>query len=418
MNRISTLALAAILALATVEALGQSSGRVRVDPKYEAKDPFALRAGGGAERTVAPKPRVDFKTSAPESSGKPIDAILLRGETEPLACEILSISGKDGATAKVAGKTRAYRLADVKRVELSTPSEINLGIEAFESGKKSGAESEFARALALFQQGRDKASRRIEKELSTVRIVDALVALGRDDEAVSEFFLLCRLDPYSPYLSSIPLRWVEQAPTRNTTGSGSGLDEREGEKWLGDVANPTGRLLAASVFLRSSTLGIRAVSALRDLATLEAPEGVSEETTESCRVLSLLASAQLWRNDIFRAPTEQESKRRTRTIELLPPGTRSGPLALLAEGERKAGDTEKAGLDFLRVALENPDRFSLAAFASNRAAEVYEQLGDKETANKIREDSARRRGARAPVALGEAPIFNNKNDSESGDKVK
>ncbi|MBR5759832.1 MAG: hypothetical protein IKX88_14680 [Thermoguttaceae bacterium] len=394
--------LATIVSLTPAFVWAQQSSRVRVDADLNGKDPFAIRAGASQRPALTPATPTQNRNSTPRTdetaaSGAPNDVLYVRDAKAPLACVVTTISGSGGLTALVQNEPKTFSLGSIERVELSVSDEFRRGVDAFESGKRTGAKTEFERALELFKTARQTSERRLEKEWATAKIVETYSALGRDDEAASEFFLLCRLDPYSPYLASAPLRWVNQT----TLKRGSSLDsknvaEATAAQWLAlkdnpsGTFNPTGRLLAASILLNSSQHSKEAVAAMQALVALEPPDDADEDAVETCRAISLLATEQLWRAAVLRKPTEREVAHWSKTIEATPGELTLGPEYLVALGQKSLGQDDLAARTFLRVAALASDRFALAEAATRQAADAYERLGQADVAQKIRADLTRR----------------------------
>ena len=197
---------------ATKRASSASSanGGVRAD---SANDASSAVSANGANR-------VAFEPVA--SGANRVDVLRLKnGET--LSGTVSRISGNGGLTFKTTdGAARTVPLDEIDRLEASVGAEFARGVEAFELGRKLGEAAEFRRAIALLQAARKTDERRWAKEWATAKVVDALVALGRDDDAAAQFFLICRLDPYSAFLPSIPLRWAPRA----AFGAGESPDAR------------------------------------------------------------------------------------------------------------------------------------------------------------------------------------------------
>ena len=392
--------LIAVLSLPALAYAQNVSGNRRVDANVGAQDPFAIRAGNSQTPVMTPK----AQGTSMQKAERPVktaanDLLYLKEQSEPIACAVLTISGNGGVTAQVQDKPYAFPFAALERVELSVSNEFQEGVDAFESGKRLGAKTELERALDLFKGARQKTARRIEKEWATAKIVETYSALGRDDEAASEFFLLCRIDPYSPYLSSMPLRWVNQTSlTRGSSIEARTLAETTAATWLSPTDNPSGtfnpsdRLLAASILMNSNAHSRDAVAAMQALIALEAPQGADQNVVETCRAISLLAAAQLWRGAVLRKPTEREVAHWISTVEKMPGELTLGPAFLVAQAQKTLEHDESAAHEFLRVAMLADDKFTLAEAASKQAADAYERLGQTDAAQKIRDDAARRFG--------------------------
>lgn len=377
-----------------------------------AQNPFAARAAQEAAKRADSANggvRTDSASSAnrvalePVASGaNRVDVLRLKsGET--LSGTVSRISGRGGLTFKTTdGATRTFPLDEIARLDASVDAEFARGVEAFELGRKLGDAAEFRRAIALLQAARKTDERRWAKEWATAKIVDALVALGRDDDAAAQFFLICRLDPYSAFLPSIPLRWASRA----AFGAGESPDARrqaedEAARWLpatknpSGVANPLGRLLAASILLDSARYKKDAVEALRDLAVCEPPEDARSDAdaVRTCRTVALLAAAQRWRLETLTNPTAETVDRWAETAALLPVELRLGPSFLVATGNESLGRSDAAANGFLRVALLADANRNLAERATARAASALEKIGRRDEAETLRRDARRRFGA-------------------------
>ena len=333
------------------------------------------------------------------STANRVDVLrLTSGET--LSGAVARISGRGGLTFQTSdGALRTVPFDEIDRLEASVDADFARGVEAFELGRKLGDPAEFRRAIALLQGARKTDERRWAKEWATAKVVDALVALGRDDDAAAQFFLICRLDPYSAFLPSIPLRWAPRA----AFGAGESPDARrqaedEAALWLpatknpSGVANPLGRLLAASILLDSARYKKDAVEALRDLTVCEPPEDARSDAdaVRTCRTVALLATAQRWRLETLTNPTAETVDRWAETAALLPVELRLGPAFLVATGNESLGRDDAAADGFLRVALLASSNRNLAERATGRAASALERLGRRDEAETLRRDAARR----------------------------
>ena len=437
-GRIAALSLLAV-------GLGNGAFAQTPPPDVAAQNPFAARAAQEAARRVNLTPdansvgsassvnggvrinpaksassandgvRVDSVDSGDSASGanrgalepvasgaNRVDVLRLKGG-ETLSGTVSRISGNGGLTFKTTdGATRTVPLDEIERLEASVDADFARGVEAFELGRKLGDATEFRRAVALLQAARKTDERRWAKEWATAKVVDALVALGRDDDAAAQFFLICRLDPYSAFLPSIPLRWAPRA----AFGAGESPDARrqaedEAARWLpatknpSGVANPLGRLLAASVLLDSARYKKDAVEALRDLAVCEPPEDARSDAdaVRTCRTVALLATAQRWRLETLTNPTAETVDRWAETTALLPVELRWGPAFLVATGNESLGRDDAAADCFLRVALLSAANRNLAERATARAASALEKIGRRDEAEALRRDAERRFGA-------------------------
>lgn len=371
----------------SVDSASSASGGVRTNPVNS-----ATPASGGNRVALEPV----------ATAANRVDVLRLKGG-ETLSGTVSRISGRGGLTFQTPdGAARTIPLDAIDRLEASVGADFARGVEAFELGRKLGDAAEFRRAIALLQAARKSDERRWAKEWATAKVVDALVALGRDDDAAAQFFLICRLDPYSAFLPSIPLRWAPRA----AFGAGESPDARrlaedEAARWLpatknpSGVANPLGRLLAASILLDSTRYKKDAVEALRDLAVCEPPEDARSDAdvVRTCRTVALLAAAQRWRLETLTNPTAETVDRWAETAALLPVELRLGPSFLVAVGNESLGRDDAAADGFLRVALLSSANRNLAERATARAASTFERLGRRDEAETLRRDAERRFGA-------------------------
>ena len=376
-----------------------ANGGVRTNSASSANDGVGGNSVNGANSTISATGANRVALEPVASAANRVDVLrLTNGET--LSGTVARISGRGGLTFKTTdGATRTVAFDEIDRLEASVGADFARGVEAFELGRKLGEPAEFRRAIALLQEARKTDERRWAKEWATAKVVDALVALGRDDEAAAQFFLICRLDPYSAFLPSIPLRWASRA----AFGAGETPDARrqaedEAARWLpatqnpSGVANPLGRLLAASILLDSARYKKDAVEALRDLAVCEPPEDARSDAdaVRTCRTVALLAAAQRWRLETLTNPTAETVDRWAETTALLPVELRLGPAFLVAIGNESLGRDDAAADGFLRVALLSGGNRNLAERGTARAASALERLGRRDEAEALRRDARRR----------------------------
>lgn len=374
---------------------GRTSRSAGAPDDIAAQNPFAARANRvaserAAELSATPAPSA---TIVPRASSAPLgtDVLVLRDGTR-LEGTLKRLSGFDGATFESDGAVQVVPTSKLDRVEASVSPTFALAMDAFETGRRASLDSEYRRAYALFKEARSTASRSFEKEWATAKIVETLSALGRRDEAVVEFFLLCRIDPYTAFLPSIPLGWLNRRSSQSDPNAARNAEETAAQ-WLdardnpSGKPNPVGRLLAASVLLRSAKRGADAATALRDLCVCEAPEGAPDDAVETCRVVSLLANAQLWRDDVLKTPERKSVDRWIRVVELLPNAYRSGPSALVGLGSKALGADEDAARYFMFGTLADDRELSQTSLAN--CADALDRLGKTKEAEELRAASAR-----------------------------
>ncbi|MDO4586904.1 MAG: hypothetical protein Q4C95_06345 [Planctomycetia bacterium] len=266
---------------------------------------------------------------------------------------------------------------------------MNEGNAAFDLGRKSGKKSDFLRALTIFQEIRKEKETPYSVQLELqAKIVATHQALGQDLEAVLEFLLLCRTDSSVQFIDEIPLFWsnreMSTANARLKTLESAILPWLEpinnpSQKW-----NPVGQLLAASVLLFSDQYRQQAIQILQNLVVLESPDPENVQTVEFCRKISLLATAQLWRQKLIQ-PTLKESDVDfwQKTLQRFPVSLKYGPYFLIGEGYRKLKN-DKALDAYLRLAILYPEKRTLAEEALDKAAKELEQRGQNRESNLLR----------------------------------
>ncbi|MCF0233551.1 MAG: hypothetical protein HUK22_01075, partial [Thermoguttaceae bacterium] len=283
---------------------------------------------------------------------------------------VASFSGEFGITFVSAESSgpRAFQSAEISRLEAAVSEDFIRGEIALNAGLRERAtgdldanpargETHFRRALEAFESARKTETRRWVREWATAKICLAHSALGRDDDAVKEFFILARLDPYSSFLTVIPLRWTQRAPF----ATGNSEVESLATGWL-DGDNPTAKLLAASILLTSSNHKEAATAALQNLVVCAPRDEARDEpeAAQTCKLISLLATAQLWRLSTLKGPSERELARWAKTLPLFPSELRLGPTLVYAQGAQAAGRADDAERAFLQAALMSPGSRAIA----------------------------------------------------------
>ncbi len=320
----------------------QTTVRSRVNVKETPRvDPFAARANrlsstpanDSDDKTVAPPAEKDPASSTPAPSAVANDLLTLR-DGRSLRGELLALSPSAGVLMRVDGQEVRAPFEDVLAAELTASPTFLDAQRALDSARRARDLDEARRAISLFQQARADASRSLEKEWATARRVEALLALGKRDAAALEFFILCRLDPYCARLDSIPLVWPNQTKSDDSSAylraKDAALNVLDGQD--ASSKSPVAKLLAASILARDSQGKAKASAALRELSVCEAPDGENPAIQEICRLVSLLALAQLWRDEILAGPKPDAPKRWLRVYERLPNDLKPGPAYLMALG--------------------------------------------------------------------------------------
>ena len=356
-------------------------------------DPFASRARAAAVR--ARLDESDAGSASPAGSARAAsrrrDLARLR-DGAALEGAITGVSDATGVVLEIPGESSPLKipLAEIDALELEVSESFLFALEALESGRRGGSDHELRRALALFQTTRRDSARRLEREWATAKIVETLQALGRYDDAVAEAFLLCRFDSRALFLDALPLQWLN----RRSSADPRALEALAYER-LAPSSESRGtqrafeRLLAASLLLNSSQYGVAARDALQALVATQGGEDASAEESETLRVVSLLAAAQLQRLELLKGPRDADVERWKRALEFLPNETRSGPTALVGFALERLRRDEDAVAALIRAAATTDDR-ELARACELAAADALKRLGRLEDERAVRKRAAPR----------------------------
>lgn len=359
-------------------------------------DPFAARSNREARSEQAPGVASDATLTSSESDiantsvGGELDYpdIVRFNNGRVLTCRVEGISGRTGATLATAQGQVIVSLTELESLEVATSAAFLSGVACYESWEELGARAQLQRAASYFEQARAQSTRRIEREWATAKLAQVRHALGDYQRAAEEFFVLCRADGYTAYLSSIPLRWQNQ---RLSFGVGEGVElASSAQKWLLERENPSARLLAASILLNSSgATGERALATLQALASSAgSDENVDEERT--MRNISLLATAQLWRRTLLSGVKATDVAKWRGTVTLLPEQLRSGPSSVVAHGYKSLGMDAEALHFFLLSGLLGAQDYETSRASCQEASAALERLGRTWESQCLRTETERR----------------------------
>ena len=230
---------------------------------------------------------------------------------------------------------------------------------------------DFATARLLYGQDRDRDRERWLQY--SAQIVRCCTALGETDQAVQEFFLICRVDPQTTLYDCIPLPWN---PLPRLPGVPSAI-EKTAEDVLDPLKNrspgPAAMLLAAGILSVSTQQTNR--NRGRDLLNaLAQQEGHAAQ----------LATVMLWKQRIPMLRTVNDLTRLENVVEKIPEPYRAGPYFLLASAANAFGEQEKAVLYWMRLPILYPHDKLLVEAAVNEAAATLEKLGRHDQAARIK----------------------------------
>ena len=157
-----------------------------------------------------------------------------------------------------------------------------------------------------------------------------------------------------------------------------GTDGRSGSR------SPCACLLAASILLNAAgERGDAARQTMRALVACQAPDD-SVDAEATCRLVALLASAQLWRRSILTNPKADEVAGWERRLALFDESVRLGPSALVAQGLNAIGREEEAARLYLEIALLGSRDRVLSTYGTVEASATLERLGRAEESRRLR----------------------------------
>lgn len=271
------------------------------------------------------------------------------GQIREMKGQILNFTGSEGLIVLQKEKRTPDFLPAYSIIEIHTAKcdAHKAGDRAFDEGKKKGNAESFLKAVDHYKEARKTDEKRPWMRIwITSLIVKSFRGAGRDSEAISEFLILCQIDPLTPYLDSIPLQWF--VPRSFSPEKRIELEQIV-LPWITAKTCPAAQLLAASYLLESGNLQYRtqAVEALESL--LHIPS--SDQNSPMINNIALLATAQLWRIKLLRNLSEKELPYWEEVCFRLSPPLRAGPLFLTGKAFWKIGQKEKARDLLLRIPI-------------------------------------------------------------------
>ena len=254
-----------------------------------------------------------------------------------------------GLVIETGGGSRTFPAENVARIETRR-------IAAHEKADSLLAAGDFPAALAAYRAAREQETRPWVRREITAEIVWCCRALGQLTAAASEFLLLVRADPATPYFDCIPLAWYASAQ--------SAQPEQDARTWLRQESNPAGALPGAS-YLLPTELGGTALDRLRKLST------------GADKTIAQLALTQTWRTAAVSADAGQVASWE-RTLESMPPRLRAGGYYVAGQAWARLGEWEKSALAMMRIPILHSRDRQLAAQALLDAGTALEKLGRRE----------------------------------------
>ena len=254
---------------------------------------------------------------------------------------------------------------------------------------------QYETALQNYRKIRENETKFNDRQRQTAKIVRCLTALGRTEQSVAEFFVLCRTEPFTGHWTCIPLVWYS---ANNSASSGISPLDRLALEWLSPSTNPSGRenpvasLLAASVLLSSSNTAnqTNAANQLRQLSFSNNDDNPNRKEELAIRKqVAQLAVTQLWRTQIVKLKSEKELANWEPLVETIHEPLKAGPYMVLGDGLAKVQNHEKAIIAWLRVPVLHSENRFLAAKALDSAAQMLKKLGRPDEAKAIFDELTR-----------------------------
>ncbi|GEM_PF-1081345 len=296
-----------------------------------------------------------------------------RGEPRRLSGTVVDCSGEGLLLRPRTGPERTIPVEQVVKVETTRQAEFLQALDAKSAGR-------IEEALVHLQNAIKAETRPwVQREIAA-EMVRALQAAGNHRAACELFLKIVSQDPQTPHLDCMPLAWSADQQSPDVVAAA--------RNWL-QAPQPAAQLLGASYLL----LGSNGSEATAELRTLSA--GQSGDSR-----IVLLATAQLWRSQIFTAVPE-DIERWEVAAERLPLSFRAGPYYVIASAWSRHRRYDRAATVLLQAGLlcENPR--PLVARCWWEAAENLARSGQEEDAT--RADSLRqglkRRFPESPWAM-------------------
>jgi TolA-binding protein len=277
------------------------------------------------------------------------------GAVMPVPAVIDDFTGKV-IQYRVGTSVRQEQTSNVVRVDHEFSAAFKRGQSLFETGNYETAEAEWKQAL------RDEPKPWIQREIRSWLVKSAL-RQDRWIDGANQFLAIVAEDPETFHWPTAPLVW--------TPFTLRDADRVTARGWLeGD--RPVARLIGASLLLKEpAPLGPAAQRAMEALVRDPSPQ------------VSGLAKAQLWRNRLGPALSDNEIASWRGHINFLPETLRGGPQYLLASAYRQRGQYDRAAAEFLWIPFVYSRHEPTTARASLDAGESLLHAARREEAIRI-----------------------------------
>ncbi|MBX3436357.1 MAG: hypothetical protein KF861_02620 [Planctomycetaceae bacterium] len=299
-----------------------------------------------------------------------------------LACEIVDYTAeKISLHVNTQSTVHEFPAEQVQSVEAVQTESHRRGVERFQAGDLSEAESLLVQALA------DEPRAWMQREIRGWLVRGAL-RRGDRAEAGRRFLEIIEQERAPREYPLIPLVW-------GTAETGTALRQQAREWLTGELE--VGRLMGASILLLDNAYGEVTRTELRRLA----------RSTD--RRVSALARAQLWRLRVTATDvTANELAEWEREIESMPRAVRAGPYWVLGRALFQRSEYDRSAASMLWVTTVYAENEPLTAQATWEAANALERLGRSEDARSLLREIVTRFGwspaaAQARLRLEQMP---------------
>ena len=293
-------------------------------------------------------------------------------QQQTLTGRIRAYNGQFLALELLGGNTLRIETARVKKVETSWTAKHVRGNQLL-------ADHEFEQALLAYQEAVKEETRLWARQRILVQWVWCYQGLGQIEQAGDHFLsVVLAGDPNTLYFEALPLTWGKQTVSPALEG--------HAQTWLTGSQLPAARLLGASWLLGTAQRGV-AIQVLKQL------------TTDTDPRIALLAEAQLWRTQQV-SVSLQGLKQWKGQISRLPTALRAGPYFLLAGGLSRHQHHEQAIVSWMRIPIDYPQHYQLAAESLLASAKKLNQLQREPQARNLYQEIVTRYAS--TVAAGQA----------------
>lgn len=256
-------------------------------------------------------------------------------------------------TLELNGRAESISNDSIVRIETSW------SLECLE-GRKLLEQRQFAAAIPLLARAAAGEKRVWAASMIRADLVRALLATGKEFDAVQQFLMILSKDPETRFMQYAPLAWD------------TGLVD-------------TQFTALARQCLESSQVNVQLIGASWLLGTAEravAVELLGKLKQDIRPEVAHLASAQLWRAEVPKATAAQVDAW-MRQIERMPESLRAGPLLLAGMAQARLKQNDDAVLAWLELPILHPEDYRLAAGGLARAAGLLETQGQTVPARRI-----------------------------------